>query len=92
MYWMQIAGARAMAALRRRVFSFLHGRKLAFFDRTPIGRLVTRVVNDVDAVGEMFSSGALNAVGDLVRLVAIIAIMAMSVTIFLLTLHLLKQI
>lgn len=75
MYWVQIAGARGMADLRRTVFSFLHSRSLVFFDRTPIGRLVTRVTNDIDAVGEMFSSGALNAVGDLVRLVAIVAIM-----------------
>lgn len=75
MYWVQIAGAEGMARLRREVFTFLHSRSLAFFDRTPIGRLVTRVTNDVDAIGEMFSSGALNAVGDLVRLVAIVAIM-----------------
>ncbi|MBW2527559.1 MAG: ATP-binding cassette domain-containing protein, partial [Deltaproteobacteria bacterium] len=74
-YWMQIAGARGMAALRRRIFRFLHGCPMAFFDRTPIGRLVTRVTNDVDAINEMFSSGALNAVGDLIRLVAIVVIM-----------------
>jgi ATP-binding cassette subfamily B multidrug efflux pump len=35
--------------------------QLGFFDRTPVGRLVTRVTNDVDAIGEMFASGALNA-------------------------------
>ena len=75
MYWVQIAGAEGMARLRREVFTFLQSRSLAFFDRTPIGRLVTRVTNDVDAMGEMFSSGALNAVGDLVRLVAIVIIM-----------------
>jgi ATP-binding cassette, subfamily B, multidrug efflux pump len=75
MYWVQIAGARGMAALRRELFSFLHTRSLGFFDKTPIGRLVTRVTNDVDAIGEMFSSGALNAIGDLVRLVAVVAIM-----------------
>lgn len=74
-YWMQVAGARGMAALRRTVFTFLHGCPLAFFDRTPIGRLVTRVTNDVDAIGEMFTSGALNAVGDLIRLFAIVVIM-----------------
>jgi len=74
-YWMQIAGARAMADLRNRVFRFLHGCRIRFFDRTPIGRLVTRVTNDVDAIGEMFASGALNAVGDLVRLIAIVIIM-----------------
>ncbi len=75
MYWVQIAGARGMAKLRGEVFQFLHTRSLSFFDRTPIGRLVTRVTNDVDAISEMFSSGALNAAGDLVRLAAIVVIM-----------------
>lgn len=75
MYLMQIAGARAMAALRREVFRFLHTRSLSFFDRTPVGRLVTRVTNDVDAIGEMFASGALNAFGDLLKLVVIVAVM-----------------
>ncbi len=75
MYSMQIAGARAMADLRLAVFEFLHTRRLGFFDKTPVGRLVTRVTNDVDAIGEMFASGALNAIGDLVRLVAIVSIM-----------------
>lgn len=74
-YFMQLAGARAMADLRGHVFRFLHTRRLAFFDRTPVGRLVTRVTNDVDAIGEMFASGALNAVGDLVRLIGIVTIM-----------------
>jgi ATP-binding cassette subfamily B multidrug efflux pump len=75
MYFMQLAGARAMASLRLAIFRFLHTRRLGFFDRTPVGRLVTRVTNDVDAINEMFASGALNALGDLVRLVAIVAIM-----------------
>ncbi|WP_437762312.1 ABC transporter ATP-binding protein [Sorangium sp. So ce281] len=75
LYLMQLAGARAMADLRVRVFGFLHTRRLGFFDRTPVGRLVTRVTNDVDAIGEMFASGALNAFGDLLRLVVIVAVM-----------------
>lgn len=75
MYFMQLAGASSMADLRRHVFQFLHTRRLGFFDRTPVGRLVTRVTNDVDAINEMFASGALNAVGDLTRLVAIVVIM-----------------
>jgi ATP-binding cassette, subfamily B, multidrug efflux pump len=75
MYLMQVGGARAMADLRVHVFRFLHTRKLGFFDRTPVGRLVTRVTNDVDAINEMFGSGALNALGDLVRLVVIVVIM-----------------
>lgn len=75
LYSMQLAGARAMADLRLHVFTFLHTRRLAFFDRTPVGRLVTRVTNDVDAIGEMFASGALNAIGDLIRLAVIVVIM-----------------
>ncbi|XYH98209.1 ABC transporter ATP-binding protein [Sorangium sp. So ce1128] len=75
LYLMQLAGARAMADLRVRVFGFLHTRRLGFFDRTPVGRLVTRVTNDVDAIGEMFASGALNAFGDLLRLAVIIVVM-----------------
>src|SRR5262249_54388852 len=75
MYSMQIAGARAMADLRLHVFKFLHTRRLGFFDRTPVGRLVTRVTNDIDAINEMFSSGALNAIGDMVKLIAIVVSM-----------------
>jgi ATP-binding cassette, subfamily B, multidrug efflux pump len=74
-YSMQMAGARSMADLRAYVFRFLHGLRLGFFDRQPIGRLVTRVTNDIDAIGELFASGALNAIGDLVRLLGIVVMM-----------------
>ncbi len=72
---MQAAGARAMAALRRHVFRFLHDRRVGFFDDQPVGRLVTRVTNDADAIGEAFASGALNAFGDILRLAGIVALM-----------------
>jgi ATP-binding cassette subfamily B multidrug efflux pump len=75
MYAVQVAGARAMADLRRHVFAFLHRLRLGFFDRQPVGRLVTRVTNDVDAILELFASGALSAVGDLVRLLGIVVMM-----------------
>jgi ATP-binding cassette, subfamily B, multidrug efflux pump len=74
-YFMQLAGATAMADLRKRVFEFLHTRSLSYFDRTPVGRLVTRVTSDVDAIGEMFASGAFNAIGDLLRLLLIVIVM-----------------
>ena len=74
-YALQIVGARAMADLRRQVFRFLQGLPNAFFDRQPVGRLVTRVTNDVDGILELFASGALNAVGDLIRLVGIVILM-----------------
>ncbi len=75
MYSMQLAGARAMADLRSTVFRFLQKGKLGFFDDQPVGRLVTRVTNDVDAINELFASGALNAVGDLLSLVLIVVMM-----------------
>ncbi|MGO8997439.1 MAG: ABC transporter ATP-binding protein [Polyangiaceae bacterium] len=74
-YMMQLAGARAMADLRAHVFLFLQRLQLRYFDRTPVGRLVTRATNDVDALGEMFASGALNAMGDLVALAGIVVMM-----------------
>lgn len=71
----QVAGARAMNDLRLEVFAFLQKLRVGYFDTQPVGRLVTRATNDVDAVLELFASGALNIVGDLVRLVGIIALM-----------------
>ena len=75
MYTMQIAGARSMADLRAHLFEFMQRLELRYYDRTPVGRLVTRATNDVDAVGELFASGVLNAIGDLVALVGIIVMM-----------------
>jgi ATP-binding cassette subfamily B protein len=75
MYTMQIAGARAMADLRAHVFLFLQRLQLRYFDRTPVGRLVTRATNDVDALGELFASGVLNAMGDMIALSGIVVMM-----------------
>jgi ATP-binding cassette subfamily B protein len=75
MYSVQVAGARAIAAMRRHIFEFLHQLPLRFFDRQPVGRLVTRVTNDTDAILELFASGALNAFSDLIRLGGIVIFM-----------------
>ena len=74
-YTMQIAGARAMADLRSTIFRFFQRLRLRFFDRTPVGRLVTRATNDVDAVSELFASGVLNAMGDILSLGGIVVMM-----------------
>lgn len=74
-YAMQLVGALSMASLRTHVFAFLQRLPLRFFDRTPVGRLVTRATNDVDAVSEMFASGVFNALGDLVTLIGIVIVM-----------------
>ncbi len=76
MYAMQVAGARAMADLRSAVFRFFQSLRLRYYDRTPVGRLVTRATNDVDAVNELFASGALNAMGDILSLAGVIVMMA----------------
>ncbi len=75
MYTMQIAGARAMADLRSTIFRFFQKLRLRYYDRTPVGRLVTRATNDVDAVNELFASGGLNAMGDLLSLIGVVAMM-----------------
>lgn len=75
MYTMQIAGARSMADLRAHLFDFMQRLELRYYDRTPVGRLVTRATNDVDAVGELFGSGVLNAFGDLIALTGIVVMM-----------------
>lgn len=75
MYAMQVAGARAMSDLRGHVFRFLHRQRLGFFDRQLVGKLVSRVTNDVDAMLELFASGALLSLGDLLKLVGIIVLM-----------------
>ena len=72
MYAVQVAGARAVADLRREAFEFLQQLRLGFFDKQLVGRLVSRVTNDTDAILEMFASGALSAVGDLARLLGIV--------------------
>lgn len=74
-YSVQVAGARSMSDLRRALFEFVHQLPLSFFDRTPVGRLVTRITNDTDSILELFASGALNAFSDLLRLLGIVAFM-----------------
>ncbi|HEX2670965.1 MAG TPA: ABC transporter ATP-binding protein, partial [Polyangiaceae bacterium] len=74
-YAVQVAGARAVADMRREAFEFLQQLRLGFFDNQLVGRLVSRVTNDTDAILEMFASGALSAVGDLVRLIGIVVLM-----------------
>jgi ATP-binding cassette subfamily B multidrug efflux pump len=74
-YLVQLAGQRAMAALRSKVYRHIQRLHLSYFDRTPIGRLVTRVTNDIDALGEFFGSGAVTALADVFSLLAIVGFM-----------------
>ncbi len=74
-YVLQVAGARAMGDLRRDLFSKCQRLSLSYLDKTPVGKLVSRVTNDVDSVGELFASGVLISLGDIALLVGIIATM-----------------
>jgi ATP-binding cassette subfamily B protein len=75
MYAMQLAGQRSMADLRRAVFCHAQRIRTSYFDRTPVGRVLTRVTNDVDSLGELFASGAVMAVADVLLLGGILAFM-----------------
>ncbi len=74
-YVIQLVGARVSSDLRTRLYRHLQTRSARFFDNQLVGRLVTRVTNDVDALGELFSSGSLNAIGDLIRVIGIVCLM-----------------
>jgi len=74
-YSMQLAGQRTMAGLRSAAFAHIQKLSIRYFDRTPIGRIVTRVTNDIDSIGELFASGAVTAIGDVLLLVLIVASM-----------------
>jgi len=67
-YIMQWVGQKAMFDLRREIMEKLQRLDLAFYDHNPVGRLVTRMTTDVDALNELFSSGLLMILGDLMML------------------------
>ncbi|HEX3552614.1 MAG TPA: ABC transporter ATP-binding protein [Thermoanaerobaculia bacterium] len=74
-YVLQLMGQYIMNDLRRQIFGHLQRLPLAFYDRNPIGRLVTRVTTDVDALNEMFTAGIVTIFGDVMVLAGIAAIL-----------------
>ena len=74
-YLMQFVGQRAMYDLRMHVFEHIQALSMAFFSRTPVGRLLTRVTNDVDALNELITSGVVAVFGDIATLFGIVAVM-----------------
>jgi ATP-binding cassette subfamily B protein len=74
-YVMQLMGQYIMNDLRRETFAHLQRLPISFFDRNPVGRLVTRVTTDVDALNEMFSAGLVAICGDLLLLTGIVAVL-----------------
>ena len=74
-WFLQLAGQRTMHALRSAIFDHVLAQRAAFFDRIPVGRLMTRMTNDIESLNEMFAQGAITLIADVVKMVAIIAIM-----------------
>jgi ATP-binding cassette subfamily B multidrug efflux pump len=74
-YFMQWAGQKVMFDLRSQIFRHLQRMHIGFYDKNPVGRLVTRVTTDVDALNEMFTAGVVSIFEDVFVLAGIIAIM-----------------
>jgi ATP-binding cassette, subfamily B, multidrug efflux pump len=74
-YIMQSTGQQVMVDIRMRIFSHIQRMSLSFFDRNPVGRLITRLTNDVDALNEFLAQGLVALLGDSSRLVFIVITM-----------------
>src|SRR5258708_4095257 len=74
-YYMQWTGQKVMFDLRSQIFRHLQRMHIAFYDKNPVGRLVTRVTTDVDALNEMFTSGVVSIFEDLFVLFGILGVM-----------------
>jgi ATP-binding cassette subfamily B protein len=74
-YIMQWTGQKVMFDLRAQIFRHLQRLHISFFDKNPVGRLVTRVTSDVDALNEMFTAGVVSIVEDVFVLLGILIIM-----------------
>lgn len=68
-------GQRVMFDLRTELFTKLQNQELAYYDQYPVGRTMTRLTGDVDALNELFTSGVIDVLGDLVIILAIVGIM-----------------
>ena len=74
-YYMQWTGQKVMFDMRAEIFRHLQRLHVGFFDNNPVGRLVTRVTSDVDALNEMFTSGVVAIFDDIFVLLGIVVIM-----------------
>jgi ATP-binding cassette subfamily B multidrug efflux pump len=72
---MQLTGQRIMFDMRMTIYRHLQRLDLKYYDRNPVGRLMTRVTSDVDALNELFTSGVVTIFGDVFTLLGIMATM-----------------
>ncbi len=74
-FLLSVLGQRIMYDLRSGMFAHLQRLSLSFFDHNPVGRLMTRITNDVDALNDFFTSGAVSLLGDVFTLAGIVVIL-----------------
>src|SRR5207253_3521120 len=72
---MQLTGQRIMFDMRMAIYEHLQRLDLRYYDRNPVGRLITRVTSDVDVLNDLFTSGVVTIFGDVFTLVGIMAVM-----------------
>lgn len=70
-----VLGQSVIKDLRVNVFNHISSLRLKYFDRTPIGQLITRTVSDLETIADIFSEGLIVIIGDILQVVAIIAVM-----------------
>ena len=76
-YLFQKLGQRAIFDIRHDAYAHIQKMPLRFYDRNPVGRLVTRVTNDVEAIGEVFSAGLVQLAGEAIVVLGALALMMM---------------
>lgn len=74
-YFSNLMAQSVIRDIRIKVFNHLSAFRMKFFDRSPVGGLVTRVVSDIEAISEVFSSGLIDILGDLLMLIVVLVLM-----------------
>ncbi len=74
-FYTNVLGQSVIKDLRVSVFNHISSLRLKYFDRTPIGQLITRTVSDLETIADIFSEGLIVIIGDILQVVAIIAVM-----------------
>ncbi|MGB3199973.1 MAG: ABC transporter ATP-binding protein, partial [Nodosilinea sp.] len=74
-YLVQAVGQRITATIRTDLFTHVTSLAVRFFDRTPVGKLITRITSDVDALGDVFSTGAVGIITDIFSILVLLVVM-----------------
>lgn len=72
---LNIVGQKVMFDLRSQIFAKLQHLQVSYYDKNPVGRIITRLTSDVDSLNELFTSGVIEGLGDMVVILAIIGFM-----------------